>query len=95
MTCGLNDEELFVLNLLYTKRCLKRSGGFHRDKLTTLFCRRFESDVADTIKNLRNLGYLGAVGKSPPKYYIADIPRTFNALGNHGFNVSRGRVRRL
>lgn len=95
MTCGLNDEDLFVLNLLYSNRCLRSDRGYHSAKLARLFRVKFEEDVEDTVKRLVNKGYLSPIGKSPPKYYIADKPLTFFALGQHGYSVTPGRIKSL
>ncbi len=91
----MTDEELFILNLLYQRRCLRRNRGFHSDKLDNLFRKKFDKKSDDAVKELRNNGYLGAVGKSPEKYYIADLGRTMSVLSDHGYNVIQGRERAL
>jgi|GEM_PF-543265 hypothetical protein len=95
MVCGLSDEELFILNLLYSRRCFKSSSGFHSDKLTRLFRRKFNTNDSFYVKLLRNEGYLAAIGKSPVKYYIANMRETAKVLGRHGYNVTKGRLRPL
>lgn len=95
MTCNLGEEELFILNLLYSKRNLRPDAGYHSDKLNKLFKKKFAKDVKDALKRLVNEGYLAPIGKSPPKYYISDKPRAFFALGQHGYSVTQGRIRRL
>jgi hypothetical protein len=95
MTCGLTEEELFVLYLLYSNRNLRSNRGYHSDKLNKLYQRKFGKDAEDTLKFLVNEGYLSRIGKSPPKYYINDIPRAFFALGQHGYSVTQGRIKRL
>ncbi len=95
MTCDLGDGELFVLNLLYSKRNLKPDAGYHSEKLNKLFMKKFNRDAKDAIKRLVNEGYLSPIGKSPPKYYICDIPRALSALDQHGYSVTQGRIRRL
>lgn len=91
----MTDEELFVLNLLYQRRCVRSNRGFHSDKLDNLFRKKFGKGSYDTVKDLRNKGYLGAAGKSPEKYYIADLGRTMSVLSSHGYNVIQGRERPL
>jgi len=95
MTCGLSDEELFILYRLYTSRCFKASSGYHSKKLSNLIRKKFNKDSKKNIQKLKNEGYIGTVGKSPGKYYIADKTRSFCALGQHGFNVTRGIERPL
>jgi len=95
LTCGLKEKELFILNILYTNRCLSRSRGFHSNKLDRLFKKKFNAKSKDTVKSLRNLGYIASVGKSPEKYYICDIPRAAQALRNHDYRVTRGREHSL
>lgn len=95
MTCDLGDEELFILNLLYSKRNLKSDAGYHSDKLNNLFRKKFNKDSKDSVKRLVNGGYLSPIGKSPPKYYICDIPKALSALDQHGYSVTPGRIRRL
>jgi len=95
MTSDLGEEELFILNLLYSKRNLRSDAGYHSDKLNKLFRKKFDKDAKDAIKRLVNEGYLSPIGKSPPKYYICDKPRAFSALDQHGYPVTQGRIRRL
>jgi len=95
LTCGLKEEELFILNLLYTNRCLRKNRGYHSEKLEKLFKRSFGKKSKDTVKSLRNRGYIASVGKSPEKYYICDIPRAAQALRNHDYRVTRGREHSL
>lgn len=95
MTCDLGEEELFILNLLYSKRNLRSDAGYHSDKLNKLFRKKFNKDAKDALKRLVNEGYLSSIGKSPPKYYISDKPKAFSALDQHGYSVILGRIRRL
>jgi hypothetical protein len=95
MTCDLDAVDLYVLALLYSERNFKSNAGYHSDKLSKLFRRKFNKDANDVIKRLVNEGYLSPIGKSPPKYYICDIPKAFFALDQHGYSVTQGRIRRL
>lgn len=52
MTCDLGDEELFILNLLYSKRNLKSDAGYHSDKLNNLFRKKFNKDSKASVKRL-------------------------------------------
>ena len=47
MTCDLGDEELFIINLLYSKRNFKSDAGYHSDKLNKLFRKKFSKDAKD------------------------------------------------
>jgi len=93
MSCGLDEKELFILNLLFTNRCLRVDRGYHSKKLEKLFRGKFKAEPKKAIKKLRNEGYIAPVGKSPEKYYICDIPKTFATLGQHDFTVPKGRER--
>ena len=95
MTCDLGDEELFIINLLYSKRNFRSDAVYHSDKLNKLFRKKFNRDAKDVIKRLTNVGYISSIGKSPPKYYICDKPKAFSALDQHGYPVTQGRIRRL
>jgi hypothetical protein len=95
VVCGLSAEELFILNLLYSKRCFASNAGYHSDKLARIFRQKFNKNDDDYVKLLLNRGYLAAIGKSPVKYYIANIGDTAKALGTHGYNVTKGRTRPL
>lgn len=95
MTCGLSDEELFILDLLYSNRNLRSNRGYHSDKLNKLFQKRFGEDTEYALRRLINAGYISKIGKSPPKYFIDNIPKAFFALGQHGYSVTPGRIRRL
>ncbi len=95
MTCGLSNDELFILNILYQNRCLSRTGGFHSKKLEDLYIKKFSSNFKHAIKNLLNKGYITPIKKKELKYYISNIPLTSFALGRHDYPVTKGRVRPL
>ena len=61
----MGDEELFIINLLYSKRNFKSDAGYHSDKLNKLFRKKFSKDAKDVIKRLANEGYIVDRKKSP------------------------------
>jgi hypothetical protein len=90
MTCGLADEELFILNILYVNRCFTDKASFN------LFRAKFGVDPEDSAKYLMSKGYISQKRKRDIKYYIFDMSITGFALGQHNFNVPPGRyVRRI
>lgn len=96
MTCGLSDEELFILNVLYSNRCMRANRGYNSRKLAHLFGYKYNNKYRDKIvKSLVNERYITTIKKKDIKYYISDVPRTFFAPGEHGYNVVKGRKRRL
>lgn len=94
MSCGLSDDELFILNLLYTNRCLAKDRGFHSKKLEHLYIKKFSSNFKRAIKNLLK-GYITPIKKQELKYYISDIKMMSFALDKHGYSVTKGRERPL
>jgi len=95
MSCGLGEEELFILYVLYRNTCLRPSGSFHSKRLEQLYSRKFNDKIKSHIQLLKNDGYITAVRKKEIKYYISDITITSYALRNHGFNVTKGKQRPL
>lgn len=94
MSCGLSEDELFILNLLYRNRCLAKDRGFHSKKLEHLYIKKFSSNFERAIKNLLK-GYIAPIKKKELKYYISDIKKMSFALGSHGYSVTKGRIRPL
>lgn len=95
MSCGLSDDELFVLNILYSNKNFKPSGGFHSKKLEGLYNKKFSSKFDVAIKNLLNKGYITPIKKKELKYYISDYKLMSFALGSHDYSVTKGRIRPL
>ncbi len=95
MTCGLSDDELFILNVLYSHKCLASNRGKHSEQLKHIYMKKFSSDFEKAIKGLINKGYIAQIKKKELKYYISDIPLMSFALRTHGYSVTKGRVRRL
>jgi chloramphenicol O-acetyltransferase len=95
MPCGLSEDALFVLNILYSNRCLASNRGFHSKKLKGLYTKKFSYKFEKTIKHLLNEGYITEIKKKESKYYISNIPKTSFALGSHGYSVTKGKIRPL
>jgi len=95
MTCGLSDDELFILNILYKNRGFAKDRGFHSKKLEHLYIKKCSSDFEKSIKNLLIKGCIATVKKQELKYYISDIKITSFALGSHNYSVIKGRFRPL
>ena len=95
MSCNLSDDELFILNILYTKHCFSAHAEFNSKLLKKRSDQKCIQDFDKTIKVLVNEGYITPVPKKDMKYYISDRPKAIFALHSHGFNVTTGRERRL
>lgn len=95
MTCGLSDNELFILNMLYKRRNLKSNAGLNSKLMCKIYVKKFPDNFEDVIRNLIHTGYVGPIKKKDMKYYIYDIPKTIAALKIHGHNVVLGRERPL
>lgn len=95
MPCGLSDDELFVLNILYSHKCLKSNAGYHSKKLEHIYIKKFSLKFDRAIKNLLNKGYIASISKKELKYYISDIPSMSFALRSHGYPVTKGKTRPL
>jgi hypothetical protein len=72
MPCGLSDDELFILNILYKRRNLKSNRGHHCKKLEGFYRKKFSLNFDDAIQNLLNKGYIAQIRKKEIKYYISD-----------------------
>ena len=97
MSCGLSDNELFILNFLYKHRNINSNRGQHCKKLEGIFNINFSPrpKFEKAIKTLLNKGYITKIRKKEIKYYISDRKNAIIALGSHGFPVVNGRERPL
>ena len=96
MACGLTNGELFILHVLYSKRCFKQSSGYNSEKLKKIFIKAtYTQNFDDAIKNLENGGYITPIRKKDTKFYISDFKLMAYALTSHGFPVTQGRIRSL
>jgi hypothetical protein len=95
MVIEIGDRELFILHLLYSGRCFRSDRGYHRKKLDWLFRKKYNDDAKESIKRLQTTRIIGTIGKSPPKYYISDMPQAIKFLSGAGYSVTKGRERKL
>lgn len=95
MPCGLSDNELFILNILYKRRNLKSNRGHHCKNLELSHRKKFSLNFDDAIQNLLNKGYIAQIRKKEIKYYISDLKIMSFALKSHGYTVIKGKVRPL
>ena len=92
MACGLGEEELFILNVLYVNRNFTDKSSFNLRQISSAFRKKFNKDPEDIAKKLLNKGYLAAKRKKDIKYYITNMPMTAHVLSLHGYNVTPGRI---
>jgi len=93
MACELPEESLFILNILYKNRNFAINRGYHSDKLSTLYSRKFKGNeflkFKEAIKRLLNDGYITLIKKKEDKYYISDMKKAVFALTSHGYNTEK------
>lgn len=94
MSCGLTEETLFILNLLYKRRSVRSDKGYHSEKLKKLYIKKFPGrdhlSFKKALKILLNEGYITKIAKKEDKYYISNINMAVSALENHGYAASKG-----
>lgn len=95
MPCGLSNDELFILNVLYRGRNLASNRGYHCKKLENLYIKKYSLKFDKAIQNLLNKGYIAQIRKQDIKYYISDSKAMNFALGSHGYPVTKGKIRPL
>ena len=100
MDCELTEEEIFVLSTLWKSRNFRSDEGYHSKKLEKWYLRKAEKEnwsveFDECIQNLLNRGFIAAIGKSPPKYYISDKKAVAMALTKCGIDVRPGRYHPL
>ncbi|KUG19990.1 hypothetical protein ASZ90_010277 [hydrocarbon metagenome] len=99
MSCNLPPEALFVLDVLYKGRHFRPDAGYHSEKLSKIYTKKFPERtflaLDDTVRLLMNEGYISQIPKKKVKYYISDRKKTIFALKSHNFNVVDGRFHRL
>jgi hypothetical protein len=94
MSCNLSDGELYILNILYQRGCLNMAAGKNSKQIEKYYIKRgFSKDYDDAIHTLLNDGYITKIKKSDDKFYISDIKKAVPVLFEHGFDVTKGRVR--
>lgn len=95
----LEDELIFILNILYQKRCFTTSSGYNSKKMKMLFSKKY-SDTGfisfdDAVKSLLNNDYIGQISKKEIKYYIINMKKAALALDSHGISIPKGRYHKL
>lgn len=95
MSCGLSDDALYVLNILYTSRCFKSDSGYHSKKLEKIISKKTPLKFEDIIKELQRDGYITQIRKKEIKFYISDMSRAIVALNLHSYSVTKGKTRKL
>ncbi len=98
MPGDLTDMEIQLLYILYRNRNFKASAGYHSEKLKRILRKKYTDDFDTAIANLSKRGFIAAIRKDEPKYYIADLGNVYAVLDKHGLNVAPlggGRVHHL
>lgn len=94
MACDLSDEDLKILDILYSKRCVSSAHEMNSKLLEKLFRYRCKNgDFDKCIRHLLNKGYVATVPKKDPKYYL-NPKKAIIALNLHGYDTTRGKPRR-
>jgi len=88
MSCDLTGMEIQILYILYRNKNFKPDAGYHSKKLKKILLKKYVQDFDDAILKLKNQGYITAIKKDDPKYYIPDLGKTYSVLKNHGLNVT-------
>jgi len=73
MTCDLTNGELFILNILYTKRNFKPNATYNSEKLKWIFSKKYTQDFDKALKHLKNQGYISSIKKAD-----CSIPKSFD-----------------
>ena len=92
MACGLEVDELFILNVLYGDRCLSKKHSYNLGQIASNFRAKFRKNPEDIARELVGKGYITPVPKRDTKYFISDIALTCYALNQHGYSVTPGRI---
>lgn len=88
MPCDLTEMEVHILYILYRNKNFKSDAGYHSKKLRKILLKKYKQDFGEAVLKLKNCGYIAAIKKDDPKYYILDIGKTYAVLKDHGFNVT-------
>jgi len=93
MVCGLESEDLFILNALYRHHCFSSNKSKNLGEIAKAFNAKFtDSNIDESIKRLSKLGYIAPKREIDIKYYISNMSRASYALNNHGYNATEGRI---
>jgi len=88
MPCDLTGMEIQILYILYRNKNFRSDAGYHSEKLKRILRKKYDQDFDEAIAHLKNGAYIATIKKDDPKYYIADLGRTYAALKEHGLNVT-------
>jgi len=84
-----SEETLFILNVLYKRRNIHSSRGFHSEKMRSLYNKKFPNreslSFKEAIKILKNSCYITVIKKKEEKYYISDITGVHLILRSYGY----------
>ena len=86
----IEERHLFILNKLKGVRCVSRKRSFSCPLMERLFNSKFKrrgTSYKKIKKDLLNWDYICSAGKSPEKYYIANCPKAFTTLTDHGYST--------
>jgi hypothetical protein len=95
MSCGLSEDALLALNILYHNRCFRTDRGYNSKKLENILSKKTTSNFGDIVKELLDGRYIAPIKKKDMKYYISDMQKAIFALDLHSFSVTKGKVRKL
>lgn len=78
MVCGLADDELFVLYILYSHRNFRADAGYNSKKLQRNYSKKYDRDFGAGTKRLKNRRYITSIKKKDEKFYISDFKKFEN-----------------
>jgi hypothetical protein len=78
MVCGLTDDELFVLYILYSHRNFRADAGYNSKKLQRNYSKKYDRDFGAGTKRLKNRRYITSIKKKDEKFYISDFKKFEN-----------------
>lgn len=87
MASGLTDAELFLLNVMRIGRNFNDKASYNPKQIASQCRDKYGEDPNDIAQRLVSKEYLTTKRKKDIKYWISNLPKTYNALGQHGFNV--------
>jgi hypothetical protein len=95
MVCGLSESELFLLNVMRTGHNFNDKASYNPNQIAPQCRNKYGEDPNDIAQSLVSKGYLAPKRKKDIKYWISNLPKTYNALGQHGFNIGNINERRI
>ncbi|MGV8175105.1 MAG: hypothetical protein ACP5OU_05330 [Methanothrix sp.] len=92
MACGLTDAELFLLNVMRNGRNFNDKASYNPKQIASQCRDKYGEDPNDVAQRLVSKDYLAPKRKKDIKYWISNLPKTYNALSQHGYNVCERRI---